>query len=153
MAATQALCNSFKAELLKAFHSFEASGGSAFKLALYTSSSSHNAQTANYTTGNEISNTSGSAYTAGGYALTNIGVTGSNTTATSYVDFQDAVWSNASFTANSALLYNTTANGAANTTNAVCVLAFGADYTASNGTFTVQFPAAGTSTAILRISG
>jgi hypothetical protein len=150
MAAVQALCNSFKAELLKAFHSFEASGGSAFKLALYTSSSSHNAQTANYTTANEIS---GTAYVAGGYALTNIGVTGSNTTATSYVDFQDAVWSNASFTANSALLYNTTANGASNTTNAVCVLAFGADYTASNGTFTVQFPAAGTSTAILRISG
>ena len=85
--------------------------------------------------------------------MTNIGVTGSNTTATSYADFNDAQWSNASFTANSALLYNTTANGASNTTNAVCVLAFGADYTASNGTFTVQFPAAGTSTAILRISG
>lgn len=153
MAATQALCNSFKAELLKAFHSFEASGGGAFKLALYTSSSSHNALTANYSTTAEISNTSGSAYVAGGYALTNLGVTGSNTTATSYVDFNDAQWSNASFTANSALLYNTTANGGTSTTNAVCVLAFGADYTASNGTFTVQFPVAGTSTAILRISG
>jgi len=150
MAAVQALCNSFKAELLKAFHSFEASGGGAFKLALYTSSSSHNAQTANYTTSNEIT---GSAYVAGGYALTNLGVTGSNTTATSYVDFNDAQWSNATFTANSALLYNTTANGGTSTTNAVCVLAFGADYTASNGTFTVQFPIAGTSTAILRISG
>ena len=150
MAATQALCNSFKAELLQGYHKFQASGGSAFKLALYTSSSSHDATTANYSTTAEIS---GTAYVAGGLALTNAGVTGSSSTATSYVDFQDAVWSNASFTANSALLYNTTANGASNTTNAVCVLAFGADYTASNGTFTVQFPAAGTSTAILRISG
>ena len=150
MAATQALCNSFKAELLQGYHKFQASGGSAFKLALYTSSSSHDATTANYSTTAEIS---GTAYVAGGLALTNAGVTGSNTTATSYVDFGNAVWNTASFTANSALLYNTTANGASNTTNAVCVLAFGADYTASNGTFTVQFPTPGTSTAILRISG
>jgi|TARA_R110002126_G_scaffold268307_1_gene411793 hypothetical protein len=153
MAATQALCNSFKAELLQGYHKFQASGGSAFKLALYTSSSSHDATTANYSTTAEISNTSGSAYVAAGLALTNAGVTGSSSTATSYVDFANAVWNTASFTANSALLYNTTANAGTNTTNAVCVLAFGADYTASNGTFTVQFPTPGTSTAILRISG
>jgi|TARA_R110000868_G_scaffold211103_2_gene461190 hypothetical protein len=150
MAATQALCNSFKAELLQGYHKFQASGGSAFKLALYTSSSSHDATTANYSTTAEIS---GTAYVAGGLALTNAGVTGSSSTATSYVDFANAVWNTASFTANSALLYNTTANAGTNTTNAVCVLAFGADYTASNGTFTVQFPTPGTSTAILRISG
>ena len=150
MAATQALCNSFKAELLQGYHKFQASGGSAFRLALYTSSSSHDATTANYSTTAEIS---GTAYVAGGLALTNAGVTGSSSTATSYVDFANAVWNTASFTANSALLYNTTANAGTNTTNAVCVLAFGADYTASNGTFTVQFPTPGTSTAILRISG
>ena len=68
MAITQAVCNSFKVEILKGLHNFTATTGNAFKLALYTSSSSHNAQTANYTTGNEIANTSGSAYVAGGYA-------------------------------------------------------------------------------------
>ena len=147
---TNAITNSFKEQTFQGIHNFAASGGDVFKLALYTSSSSHDATTANYSTTAEIS---GTAYVAGGLALTNAGVTGSSSTATSYVDFANAVWNTASFTANSALLYNTTANAGTNTTNAVCVLAFGADYTASNGTFTVQFPTPGTSTAILRISG
>lgn len=152
MAISSAICNTFKRDLLKGFHDFDSSGGDTFKIALYTSSATLGASTTDYSTTNEITNTSGSAYTAGGETLTNNGVTGGSGASTAYVDFADAQWTSASFTANGALIYNTTTDGSTGTTDAVCVLAFGGDFTASNGTFTVQFPAANTSDAIIRIS-
>ena len=152
MAISSAICNTFKRDLLKGFHDFDSSGGDTFKIALYTSSASLGASTEDYSTTNEITNTSGSAYTAGGLALTNNGVTGGSAASTAFVDFADAQWTSASFTANGALIYNTQTDGGSSTTDAVCVLAFGGDFTASNGTFTVQFPAANTSDAIIRIS-
>ena len=152
MAIAQAVCNTFKRDLLKGFHDC-ASGGSTFKIALFTSSASLGASTEDYSTSNEITNTSGSAYTAGGLALTGQSVTGGTSASTAYVDFSnDPQWTSASFTANGAMIYNTTTDGGSGTTDAVCILAFGSDFTATNGTFTVQFPAPGTSTAILRLS-
>jgi len=152
MAISQAVCNTFKRDLLKGFHDF-ASGGSTFKIALFTSSASLDATTENYSTTNEITNTSGSAYTAGGETLTGQSVTGGSGASTAYVDFSnDPQWTSASFTANGAMIYNTTTDGGTSTTDAVCILAFGSDFTATNGTFTVQFPAPGISTAILRLS-
>jgi len=152
MAISSAICNTFKRDLLKGFHDFDSSGGDTFKIALFTSSASLGASTTDYSTTNEITNTSGSAYTAGGETLTNNGVTGGSGASTAYVDFADAQWTSASFTANGAMIYNTQTNGGSGTTDAVCILAFGGDFTASNGTFTVQFPAANTSDAIIRIS-
>ena len=119
---------------------------------MYTSSASLGATTTGYSTSNEITNTSGSAYTAGGKTLTRNGVTSSSSATTAFVDFADAEFTSASFTANGAMIYNTTTDGGSGTTNCVCILAFGGDFTASNGTFTVQFPAANTSDAIIRIS-
>jgi len=152
MAIVQAVCNTFKQQLLESKHDF-ANGGDTFKIALFTSSASLGASTANYSTSNETTNTSGSAYTAGGQALTNQSVTGGSGASTAYVDWStDPQWTSASFTANGAMIYNTTTDGGSGTTDAVCILAFGSDFTATNGTFTVQFPAPGTSTAILRLS-
>jgi len=152
MAISSAICNTFKRDLLKGFHDFDSSGGDTFNIALYTSSATLGATTTDYSTTNEITNTSGSAYTAGGLQLTNNGVTGGSAASTAFVDFADAQWTSASFTANGALIYNTTTDGGTSTTDAICILAFGGDFTASNGTFTVQFPAANTSDAIIRIS-
>tara|TARA_B110000285_G_C15113601_1_gene612641 strand:+ start:1611 stop:2072 length:462 start_codon:yes stop_codon:yes gene_type:complete len=153
MAIVQAVCNTFKSELLQGYHDFSASGGDSYKIALFTSTASLGAATTGYNTTNEVTNTSGSAYVAGGEALTGQSVTGGSSASTAYVDWSnDAQWTSASFTANGAMIYNTTADGGTNTTNAVCILAFGADFTATNGTFTVQFPAPGTSTAIIRLS-
>ena len=121
-------------------------------IALFTSSATLGATTTDYSTTNETTNTSGSAYTAGGETLTGQSVTGGSSASTAYVDFADAQWTSASFTANGAMIYNTTTDGGSGTTDAVCILAFGSDFTATNGTFTVQFPAPGTSTAILRLS-
>ena len=152
MAISSAICNTFKRDLLKGFHDFDSSGGDTFKIALFTSSASLGASTTDYSTTNEITNTSGSAYTAGGETLTNNGVTGGSGASTAFVDFADAQWTSASFTANGAMIYNTQTDGGSGTTDAVCILAFGGDFTASNGTFTVQFPAGNTSDAIIRIS-
>ena len=152
MAITQAVCNTFKRDLLKGFNDF-ASGGSTFKIALFTSSASLGASTEDYSTSNEITNTSGSAYSAGGLALTGQSVTGGTSASTAYVDFSnDPNWTSASFTANGAMIYNTTTDGGSGTTDAVCILAFGSDFTATNCRFTVQFPNPTTSTAILRLS-
>ena len=150
MAITSAVCSSFKSELLSGKHDFDSSGGDTFKIAMFTSSASLDATTTDYSTSNEITNSSGTAYTAGGKALTSQGVTLSSTTA--YTDFADVSWTSASFTANGAMIYNTTTDGGSGTTDAVCVIAFGGDKTVSSGTFTVQFPAAGATTAILRLA-
>jgi|TARA_R100000322_G_C5417384_1_gene185403 hypothetical protein len=150
MAITSAVCSSFKSELLSGKHDFDSSGGDTFKIAMFTSSASLDATTTDYSTSNEITNSSGTAYTAGGKALTNQGVTLASTTA--YTDFADVSWTSASFTANGAMIYNTTTDGGSGTTDAVCIIAFGGDKTVSSGTFTVQFPAAGATTAILRLA-
>ena len=150
MAITSAICSSFKQELLQGKHDFDSSGGHTFKIALFTSSASLGASTTDYSTSNEISNTSGSAYSAGGATLTNQGVSLSSTTA--FTDFAEVSYTSASFTANGAMIYNTTTDGGSGTTDAVAIIAFGSDKTATNGTFTIQFPAADASNAIIRLA-
>lgn len=143
------MCTSFKQELLEGVHDFRASGGDTFKIALYTNSASFTAATTAYTATNEITNTTGSAYTAGGATLGNVNPTTSSTTA--FTDFADEVWSTASFTARGALIYNSTP-AHTYTNPAVVVLDFGSDKTASAGDFTVVFPTADASNAIIRIA-
>ena len=150
MAITSAICSSFKQELLQGKHNFSSSSGDTFKIALFTSSASLGAATTDYSTSNEITNTSGTAYTAGGATLTNSGVSLSSTTA--FTDFSDVSFTSATFTANGAMIYNTTTGTDTSTTDAVAIIAFGADKTVSSGTFTIQFPTAGATTAIIRIA-
>ena len=145
MAITSAICSSFKQELLQGKHDFDSSGGHTFKIALFTSSASLGASTTDYSTSNEISNTSGSAYSAGGATLTNQGVSLSSTTA--FTDFADVSYTSASFTANGALIYNSSESN-----RAVAAIAFGSDKTATNGTFTIQFPTADATNAIIRLA-
>ena len=145
MSIASAVCSSFKTEVLRAIHNFTASSGNSFKLALYTSSATLNKSTTAYATTNEISNTSGSAYTAGGKVI--VSVTPALSTDTACCDFADISFTSASFTANGCLIYNDT-----QADKAVCVVAFGGDKTVSSGTFTIQFPAADASNAIVRIA-
>ena len=143
------MCTSFKKQLLEGAHDFRASGGDTFYMALYTNSATLDASTTAYTTSGETTNTSGSAYVAGGQALANVNPTSSGTTA--FTDFADEVWSTASFTARGALIYNTTPTHTY-TNPSVVVLDFGSDKTASAGDFTVIFPTADASNAIIRIA-
>ena len=136
MAITSAVCTSFKVELLKGVHNFTATTGNTFKLALYTSSATLGAGTTAYTTSNEITNTSGTAYTAAGATLTSVTPTSDSTTAV--CDFADVSYTSASFTANGCLIYNDSASG----DPACVVVAFGGDKTVTSGTFTIQFPPA-----------
>jgi hypothetical protein len=143
MAISQAMCTSFKVELLQGVHNFTNSSGNTFNIALYTSSASLGAGTTAYTTSNEVSGTN---YTAKGQALTNVTPTSSSTTA--LTDFTDETFSNVTLTARGALIFNDSASG----DPAVCVLDFGSDKSASSGDFTVVFPAADSSNAIIRIA-
>ena len=145
MAITSAICTSFKQEILVGTHNFTATSGDTFKIALYTSSATLGAGTTAYSTSNEITNSSGTAYTAGGATLTSVTPTTSGTTA--LCDFADVSYTSASFTANGALIYNDTQPD-----KAVAVIAFGGDKTVSSGTFTIQFPTADASNAIIRIA-
>jgi len=146
MAITQAMCTSFKKELLEAKHNFLLSSGNTFKIALYTSSATMSASTTAYATTNEISNTAGSAYSAKGNTLTRIDPSSSGTTA--LTDFADTSWTTATFTARGALIFNEDTTG----DTSVLVLDFGADKSASAGTFAIAFPAADASNAIIRIA-
>ena len=146
MAITSAICNSFKTEILTAVHNFTASTGNTFNLALYTSSATLSKSTTAYSATEEITNTSGTAYTAKGNALTS--VTPVLSTDTAVCDFSDTSWTSASFTANGCLIFNDTATG----DPACCAIAFGGDKTVSSGTFTIQFPTADSSDAIIRIA-
>ncbi len=145
---TNAICNSFKKQLIAGEHDFDSAGGDTFKLAMYTNSATLGASTTNYATTNEVSSPSG--YSAGGKALVNQGVKVSSGVA--ITDFADLSFQNVTLTARGALIYNTTTDGGTNTTEAVAVLDFGGDKTATSGTFTIQFPAFTTSAAILRIA-
>jgi hypothetical protein len=142
MAITQAVCNSFKSEVLDALHDF-ASGGNAFKIALYTNAANLGASTTVYSTSNEIV---GTGYTAGGNTLTGQSITLSGSTA--FVDFADTQWTSSTITnARGALIYNST-----NGNRAVMVLDFGSDKSSSNSTFSIIFPTADASNAILRLT-
>ena len=142
MAITQAVCTSFKQELLVEGHNFT-NGQDTFKIALYTSSASLDASTTAFTTSNEVSD-SGS-YSSGGGALTSVTPTTSGTTA--ICDFADISFTSATITARGAMIYNSS-----NSNKAVCILDFGGDKTSTSGTFTIQFPAADASNAILRLA-
>jgi len=143
------MCTSFKKELLYGAHDFDSSSGDTFKIALYTSSATLTAATTAYSATNEVSGTN---YVAGGGALTPVDPTSSGTTA--LLDFVDETWSTATITARGALIYNTTPNttSIALTNPAVIVLDFGGDKTSTAGDFTVVFPTADSSNAIIRIA-
>ena len=143
MSITQALCTSFKQEILVAGHNFTTSGGHTIRAALYTSSASLGAGTTAYTTSNEVSGTN---YVAKGNSLTRVTPTTSGTTA--LTDFADTTWSTATITARGALIYNDSHSGDAS----ILVLDFGGDKTSTAGDFTIQFPAADASNAIIRIA-
>ena len=149
MAITQAICNSFKKQLLEADMNFKQTGGDKFKLALYSSTATLNSATTAYpgdSSGGQVGNTG--QYTQGGGLLVNLGT--SISAGVARCDFGDRSFTGVTLTARGALIYNTSSD----TTNAsVCVLDFGADKTATSGTFTIQFPAPTSTAAILRISG
>ena len=146
MAITQAICNSFKKQLLEGDANFSNSSGDVFKIALYTSSATLNSATTSFTTTNQVANTG--QYTSGGGKLVNLAV--SNTAGVARVDFSDRSFTGVTLTARGALIYNTSS---AVTNASVAVLDFGADKTATSGVFTIQFPAQTSTAAILRISG
>ena len=143
---TNAICNSFKKQMLQGEHDFDA-GADTFKLAMYTSAATLGASTTNYAVGDEVSS---SGYTAGGSALVNQGVKVSS--AIAITNFADLSFTGVTLSAQGALIYNTTTDGGSGTTDAVCVLDFGGVKTATAGTFTIQFPAFTTTAAILRIA-
>ena len=143
---TNAICNTFKKELLQGKHDFDASSDT-YKLAMYTSLATLGASTENYITGNEVSS---SGYTAGGSALVNQGVKVSS--AIAITNFANLSFVGVTLSAQGALIYNTTTDGGTGTTDAVCVLDFGGVKTATAGTFTIQFPAFTTSAAIIRLT-
>jgi|TARA_R110000868_G_scaffold229298_1_gene482325 hypothetical protein len=150
MAITQAIANSFKKELLEGKHDFSAAGGDTFKLALYVSTATLNSTTTDYTASGEVSPKNGQ-YVTGGSALVNAGT--SLTTGTAKVNFNTLSFTGVTLTAAGALIYNTTTGAGSGTTDAVVILSFGGDKTATSGTFTIQFPPATNSSAIIRISG
>jgi hypothetical protein len=142
-AITAAVCNSFKTELLTAVHNFTASTGHTFKLALYTSSATLDKTTTAYSATNEVGNSG--TYSAGGASLTS--VTPALSTDTACCDFNDVSFTSATITARGALLYNSSASN-----KAVAVYDFGADKTSTAGTFSITFPTADASNAILRLA-
>jgi hypothetical protein len=151
VAISQAMVTSFKVEILDGIHNFgvgvvrASTAADVFKLALYTSSATLDASTTAYTTSNEVSS-SGTNYTAGGLTLT-ISQVPTSTGTTAFLDFDDLTFPSATLTANGALIYNATQSN-----KAVAVLAFGGDKTSTAGNFTIQFPSATSTTAILRIA-
>lgn len=146
MAITQAIANSFKKELLEGEHDFSQTTGDVFKLAMYVSTATLSSATTSFTTSGEVS--PASSYTSGGKALVNLGT--SLVTGVAKVDFDNLSFTNITVTARGALIYNTSATA---TNAAVAALDFGGDKTATSGTFTIQFPAATNTSAIIRISG
>ena len=138
---TNAICNSFKGQILTATHNFTVTTGNTFKLAMYTTNATLGASTTSFTTGSQVSS---SGYTSGGKALVLSGVKVSS--AIAITNFSNVSFTGVTLSARGALIYNTSA-----TNKAVCVLDFGGTKTATAGTFTVQFPAFTTAAAIIRI--
>ena len=141
------MCTSFKDQILEAVHDFRTSGGDVFKLALYSSAATLDATTTAYTSSNEIANSG--TYAAGGGSLTNVTPTTTGTTA--FTDFDDISFTSATINARGALIYNSTPTHTY-TNPSVVVLDFGGDKISTSGTFTIQFPTADASNAIIRIS-
>lgn len=141
MAITQGMANSFKVQLLSGTQNFNSD---TFKLALYTSSATLGETSTAYTTSGEVASTGN--YTAGGNTLT-VSVTPTNTGNVAYVSFANTSWTNATITANGAMIYNSSRANAC-----VAVLAFGGDKTSTNGTFAVNFPTADAASAIIRLT-
>lgn len=139
MAITQAMCTSFKTELLGGVHDLDTD---TIKIALFTSSATLGAATTAYSTSNEVV---GTGYTAGGNTLTGATITSSGTTA--IVDFDNTTWASSTITARGAMIYN-----ASKANRAIAILDFGSDKTSTDGDFTIQFPVADASNAILRIA-
>jgi hypothetical protein len=150
MAISQAMCTSFKVEILDGIHAFgptvtrAGTGADTFRIALFTSSATLGAGTTVYSSTNEVPN--GSGYTTGGQTLT-VSQVPTSTSTTAWLDFDDVTWTTATITANGALIYNSTQND-----KAVAVLAFGGDKSSTAGNFTIQFPAANSTSAIIRIA-
>jgi len=140
MAITQAMCTSFKVDLLEGDQDFDVD---TFKIALYTSSATLDASTTAYSVTNEVS---GTGYTAGGNTLT-VSTTPTSSGTTAFISFNNTTWSTATITARGALIYNSSKADAA-----VAVLDFGSDKTSTAGDFTIQFPTADASNAIIRIA-
>ena len=143
MAITQAMCTSFKQALLDGEMDFSSDTAQTFKIALYTSSATLDASTTAYSATNEVS---GTGYSAGGNTLT-ISANPTTSGTTAFLDFADTTWSSATITARGALIYK---SGGSNP--AVAVLDFGGDKTSTAGDFTVQFPTANASNAIIRVA-
>ena len=150
MAITQAMATSFKVEILDGVHNFGvgvvrgSTAADVFKIALYTSSATLSATTTAYTTSNEVATAGG--YTAGGNTLT-ISQVPTSTTTTAWLDFTDSTWTAATITANGAMIYNSTQGN-----KCVAILAFGGDKTSTAGDFTIIFPTANNTSAIIRIA-
>ena len=144
MAITQAMCTSFKVGILDGDFDFSSGTAQVFKIALYTSSATLDAATTAYSVTNEVA---GTGYSAGGNTLT-ISTNPTSTGTTAFLDFADTTWSTATITARGAVIY--LADGA--TDPAVAVLDFGSDKTSTAGDFTIQFPTADASNAIIRIA-
>lgn len=144
MAITQGMADSFKVQILSGQQNLVSGASPVYKLALYTSAATLSNSTAAYTTVNEVSS-SGSNYTSGGNTLS-VSTSPTSTGNVAFMSFANSSWTNANITANGALIYNSTAN------TAVAVLAFGSDKTSTNGTFTVVFPTADSTNAIIRIA-
>jgi hypothetical protein len=141
------MCTSFKTQILEGVHDFRTVGGDTFKLALYDNSASFTAATTAYTVTNEVGNSG--TYAAGGGTLVNVTPTSSGTTA--FTDFDDLSFTSATITAFGALIYNTTPTHTY-TNPTVCVLDFGGAKTSTNGTFTIIFPTADATDALIRIA-
>ncbi len=150
MAISQAMCTSFKVEILDGIHAFgttiirASTSADTFKIALFTSAATLDASTTVYSSTNEVPN--GSGYTTGGQVLT-VSQVPTSTSTTAWLSFSDVTWTTATITANGALIYNSTQND-----KAVAVLAFGGDKSSTAGNFTIQFPAANSTSAIIRIA-
>ena len=144
MAITQAMCTSFKKELLEGKHNFMLSGGDTFKIAMYTSADTLSDATTAYSATNEVAD--GGGYSAKGNTLTRIDPSSSGTTG--FTDFADTTWSSSTITARGAVIFNEDTSG----DTSVLVLDFGADKSSSSGDFKIAFPAADASNAIIRIA-
>lgn len=151
MAITQAMATSFKVQLLDGVHNFgtgvvrASTAADTFKIALYTSAASLDASTTTYTASGEVSS-SGTNYTTGGNVLT-VSVVPTSTGTTAFLSFANATWANATITARGAMIYNATQGN-----KTVAILDFGSDKTSTSGTFTINFPTADSSNAIIRIA-
>lgn len=142
----QALCTSFKKQILEGAHDFRLTDGDVFKIALYSSAATLGEATTEYSATDEIA---GTGYTAGGATLTNVSPSSSSTTA--FLDFADVVWAASTLTARGALIYNTTP-GHTYSNAAVAVLDFGSDKSSSASNFTISFPSPDITNAIIRIA-